>query len=196
MSSRHTHVSFFFVSERCCGSIWPEWTLIITLPSTKVIKSHLIKLSVTQSDTHCIFLRSGRILEFRWFQGDFNLKWQECQRRGANVRLLKLLLQVYLGTLNSLLYIRDDFFSAACLGKCPKAKKSISDFLLICSSSCMIMGGENIHERHRHFVGKSIIIKSWSELELTLYTENFQKTCPAAEGLIILTHIHTLLSLQ
>lgn len=112
MSSRHTNVSLFFVLKRCCRLTWAEWTLIITLPSTKVIKSHLINLNVTQSDTHCIFLRSGRILEFRWFQGDFNLKWRECQRRGANVRLLKLPLQVHLGTLNSLLYIRDHFFFA------------------------------------------------------------------------------------
>lgn len=52
----------------------------------------------------------------------------------------------------------------------------------------MIIGGKNSHERHGHVVEKSIIIKSLSELDLTLYTESFQKTCPAAEGLIVLTH--------
>lgn len=70
----------FWIQKGCCRSVRAEWTLIITLPYTNVIKSNLITLSVPQNDTRCSLLHSGRIQEFRWFQADFNLKWQECQR--------------------------------------------------------------------------------------------------------------------
>lgn len=167
----------FWLQKGCCRSVRAEWTLIITLPYTNMIKSHLIKLSVPQSDTLSFLLHSGRIQEFRWFQADFNQKWQECQRNRERTQCLpaKVTSAGISGDLKLPPLYKSPFLLCSLFWQMPTGEKV--DFWLssFTASQAWLLWGN-----HADLVVKSIfIIKSVSKLDLTLHA-CFQQTCLAA----------------